>query len=328
MNHPRLKIGPKNVILILSAIFIVAGAFILAERRNSQTEKVVYTAEISTVTDTIPYQFQNEDSDKDGLKDWEEILLGTNPHNPDTDGDGTSDGKESASGRNPLVKGPKDTSTVSSSILTSENLSPTDKLARDFFARYMELKQVGLSQDQQSQQELVNQVLKSGTIITTPKIYNLKNILTIPDNSMEAVKKYGNEIGAVFQKYSLPNARNEVVIAKESVDGENSTILKEIDPIISSYKNINTSLLKIKVPQSISTIHLDLINNISILIFSAESLRKIDKDALSGIQGATLYVKGASGLNASFNDIKSSFSTNGIIYSSGEPGRFFIPQQS
>ncbi len=32
------------------------------------------------------------DSDSDGLKDWEEALWGTDPHNPDTDGDGVSDG--------------------------------------------------------------------------------------------------------------------------------------------------------------------------------------------------------------------------------------------
>lgn len=34
------------------------------------------------------------DSDNDGLSDIEEMLLGTDPHNPDTDGDGLSDGQE------------------------------------------------------------------------------------------------------------------------------------------------------------------------------------------------------------------------------------------
>lgn len=34
------------------------------------------------------------DTDGDGLKNGDEIVLGTNPHNPDTDGDGYSDGDE------------------------------------------------------------------------------------------------------------------------------------------------------------------------------------------------------------------------------------------
>lgn len=42
------------------------------------------------------------DSDGDGLCDWLEAKLGTNPYNPDTDGDGLSDGWEVAHGFNPL----------------------------------------------------------------------------------------------------------------------------------------------------------------------------------------------------------------------------------
>src|SRR5207247_5691563 len=34
------------------------------------------------------------DSDGDGLPDWVEIMIGTDPFNPDTDGDGLSDGDE------------------------------------------------------------------------------------------------------------------------------------------------------------------------------------------------------------------------------------------
>ena len=42
------------------------------------------------------------DSDGDGLLDWEEAKLGTNPYNPDTDGDGLSDKWEVDNGYDPL----------------------------------------------------------------------------------------------------------------------------------------------------------------------------------------------------------------------------------
>jgi len=42
------------------------------------------------------------DSDGDGLSDWLEAKLGTDPYNPDTDGDGLSDGWEVAHGLDPL----------------------------------------------------------------------------------------------------------------------------------------------------------------------------------------------------------------------------------
>jgi len=42
------------------------------------------------------------DSDGDGLSDWQEAKLGTDPYDPDTDGDGLSDGWEVANGGDPL----------------------------------------------------------------------------------------------------------------------------------------------------------------------------------------------------------------------------------
>ena len=45
------------------------------------------------------------DSDGDGLPDWQEYLIGTNPLNPDTNGDGISDYVEYYAGFNPAVPG-------------------------------------------------------------------------------------------------------------------------------------------------------------------------------------------------------------------------------
>lgn len=43
-----------------------------------------------------------DDCDGDGIPDWEELLLGTDPCDPDSDGDGIEDGDELTNGTNPL----------------------------------------------------------------------------------------------------------------------------------------------------------------------------------------------------------------------------------
>jgi len=48
----------------------------------------------------------SKDSDNDGVPDYEEIRLETDPFNPDTDGDGVLDGTEIAGGYNPLSPSP------------------------------------------------------------------------------------------------------------------------------------------------------------------------------------------------------------------------------
>lgn len=318
----------KNSLLILAAILLVGGAFAVAEYRNAKLKKVVYTSSLTaSTTDRLSPELQNIDTDSDGLRDWEEVLLGTDSRKADTDGDGTSDGKEATSGRNPLVKGPNDKADSAKNAITAQALTPNEKLARDFFARYMELSQIGLAQDKTSQAELIGQVIQNGSVIAKPKTYEAKDILTSEDSSKEAIKTYGNAVGALFIKYNNPQARNEVVIAKEAVEKEELGLLKELDPIIATYKNILNGMLKLQAPQSLSSTHLHFINAVSILLYSAESLRKIEVDSLGGVAGASIWLSGASALNSAFNELKVSFSANGVVFGPGDAGAFFVPQQ-
>ncbi len=321
----------KNIALIVFALLIIGVVFILAEYRNKNSDNLVYdsTTTVSDKVESIPADTQLKDSDDDGLKDWEEILLGTDPNNKDTDGDGTVDGVEANSNRNPLIKGPKDKEGDTVSVNTSSgqsNLTSTDRLARDFFARYMELKQIGLSGDKQSQDEVASQALKSGLVLDSPKKYSLTDIKIITDTSPVTIKKYGNEAGAIFQKYILPNSRSEAIIAKEAIEKEDFKILEEIDPIIASYKNMISALIKIDAPKTMNNIHLSIINSLSEILFSAESLRKVETDPVAGLQGVSKYLDGAKNLNTALNNLKNYFNTSGIIYTDGEAGRFFIPQ--
>jgi hypothetical protein len=320
----------KNIALIVIAVLIVGGAFAFAEYRNTHSKKIVYSApEIQSINDALTPELQNKDSDGDGLKDWEEGLLGTDPHKADTDGDGTSDGKEVALGRNPLVKGPNDkaSETAKNGLAAKENLTPTDQLSRDFFARYMVLNQAGLADDPDSQANLIGEVLKDGVVLQKPKVYTAADIKITPDNSVQGIRAYGNLVGGIFASNYNPKTRNELVIAKESVDQEDPAILKEIDPIIVSYKNILTGLLKTPTPASQSETHLMMVNGMSTALFSAESLRKIDKDTLSGIQGSSVWLGAAQTLNKALNSLKTVFAANGISYSPGEGGSFFKMSQ-
>lgn len=320
----------KNLALIFVAAIIVGGAFAFAEWRNSQAKKVVYSAPIQAVVNELPSDLQSLDSDNDGLKDWEEVLLGTDPHKADTDGDGTPDGKEAQLGRNPLVKGPNDKAADAAHVTASAGdaeLTATDKVARDFFARYMELNQAGLVNDGASQADLIDQVTKNGIILDAPKTYTAANLNVSADNSKEAIKFYGNVEGNIFKKHFNPTLPNEMNVVKESLEKEDPSILKQIDPIIATYKGILEDSLKVQVPSGLIETHLLLVNSLSTLKFSAEQVRKTDKDTLSAINGSSVWLGAVQGLNAALNGIKAAFTQNGIVYNPEEGGAFFIPGQ-
>lgn len=279
--------------MIAFAILLVGGALFFAEYRNDKA-KVVYTApEVITSTSSEQILPQNTDTDGDGFKDWEEILVGTDPKDPKS--------KES------LKKKP---TVVEDLTKIKTKLEPIDNISREFFARYMELRQVGLSKDKLSQEEIVSKTV-GGIVLPEPKIYGLDEIYLKKDSSNESVVGYGDEISSIFKKYAI-QSRNEAVITREATEKESPEILKEIDPILVSYENILKDLLKIQAPQSMSVLHLDLINSVSGVIFVTKGFRDSAIDPLKGAQAVSYYQITQQSLYDALIAIKSYFNYLGI----------------
>jgi hypothetical protein len=104
----------KLIVLFVAIVAVVGLAFFLSMRiLNSRTpvtppapvvtSESLETSEIETPTPTpapleeavqVPAEDQTADTDKDGLPDAREALLGTDPNSPDTDADGLFDKEE------------------------------------------------------------------------------------------------------------------------------------------------------------------------------------------------------------------------------------------
>lgn len=291
----------KNVFLIIFAVLLVGGAFAYSEYRNKQS-KNIYKAPVLAAKASV--ESAEIDTDSDGMKDWEEILAGSDPKDPKS--------KVTMSSN----------STVSADLTKkTEKLSQTDLISRDFFARYMELRQLGSSADAFSQKEVASKTV-GNIVLPTPKSYVLSDITTKDDNSKEAIKQYGNDIANIFNRYGV-QSRNEAVIAKEALDAEDYEKLKEIDPIIESYKNIVNGLLSLPIPSAISTLHLELVNSMNTQVFIAKALRNSEVDSLASVSAINLYISAQKKLMDSFLAIKSYFSYLGVVFNTGEAGYLF-----
>lgn len=287
MKQQSNKGSKKNVLIILVAIVLVGLVFVFAEYRNKQVE-ITYKNEVTGLT--------KQDINSDNYVDWQRILEANDISS----------------------------STKTSDLNNKEKLTSTDLLGRDFFAKYMELKQMGSINDKASQEELVGKVLESGIMLASPKEYSIVDIATINDDSTESIKKYANDAGYVFKTYSI-SSRNEAVITKEAIEKESPATLKELDPIIKSYKNILNGLLKVKAPQSMSKMHVDLVNSVSSLVFIVEKFRVSDVDPLAGVQAVARYTSTIQLFADAMNNIKSRLLSLNIKYNANEGGTFFIP---
>ena len=295
MKYSIKKSGTKNVLMILIAIMLVSGAFVFAEYRNKQVI-TTYSNETVIASDNDNYNKIINENDID----WKKILIA-----------------------NDLSSSTKKIN----SIKQNENLTQTDLFSRDFFTRYMELRQMGISNDKISQEDVASQVLKNGIMLSVPKTYKESDILINNNTDIESLRKYGNDAGQIFKTYVV-KSRNEAIIVKDYTDKSDPKILEELDPIIKSYKNMLNGLLKVSAPTSLSNEHLNLINTMSSLVYIVEGLRKMDIDPLAGIQAVARYTETYQQFISVINNIKSKLSSTGIIYSNIDGGSFFIPNKT
>ena len=315
--------------MIVIAALAVTFVFFLNEYVHRNDGKSLYKAPDITIDATTSKlaDINNIDSDNDGLKDWEEVLWGTDPHNPDTDGDGTPDGAEVAAGRNPLVKKTAKVDDHFSALAkadiksgsTTDNSNLTDALGRDVFAKYMQLRQTGLGKDPASQQQVISDLIASGAFSVNAKVFLDSDVKTKSDASLEAVKQYGNDLGMIFQNHNLVS-RSEGAIVKDAISKNDASVLKELEPIAKNNAAIETDLLALTVPSSVVSLHKNLINGISKAVFVDQSLQKALVDPLVAAQGVANYVSAAQNLYNALQGIRSYMTSLGIKYNSNEVG--------
>lgn len=184
---------------------------------------------------------------------------------------------------------------------------------------------MGTSGDKLSQEDAVTQSINNTLTLSQPKVYTMANIAIDSNTGKDAIKTYGNKIGSIFKTHSI-QSRNEAVIAKDAIDKQNERLLLELDPIIANYKKTLDGIMKTPVPNTMSQMHIDLVNSLSGVIFVDELFKKSYTDPMSGLQAAGSYIKYAENFNSAYSGIRSYLTFLGITYASEEGGTFFQPK--
>lgn len=316
----------KFLVVVIAGLIVISGWFLISQRDNNgnSSDKLSFISSM--------FKSDENDSDDDGLKDWEEVLWKTDKNNSDTDGDGTSDGEEIKQGRDPLKPGPDDKYYVSplkaSDIKTLLNPinSLTDSISRDLLTQYLSTKQlVGGQLNTSTKESMINSLLSkvdsSAYSITSSNNYKISDIKISQDNSVSFVKNYGNQLGAVLNKYNGPHSPGtELLFFKEAVEKDDPSGFETIGENIIVFEMLIKDLLGLTVPSDLKNAHLDLINSFSQFKQISFSFKNYPQDPLSAMVALSHYrdVQGKT-VNALifFRDY---FNNKGINFDQDEPG--------
>jgi len=232
------------------------------------------------------------DSDGDGVADWEERVIGLDPHNPDSDGDGVSDGQALAQAR-ALLRGetpPNESGT------TAQNLSQTDKLARELIGAYIQAKQFG-NYDPKLFKDVVA-VSAQDQFAAPAATYTAKDLHTIPPNKKTADQYVHSVRSAVQPLTTIPEYELETFgrASKQNNPDDYETLRTNAD----MYMTAAHAVMDIDVPTDAVDTHLALANGLTQFATSLTMLAESRDDPAKAFSAIKLFLESEEQVRAAF----------------------------
>ena len=261
-----------------------------------------------------------QDTDSDGLMDWEETLRGTDTRKADSDSDGTSDGDEVKQNRNPLVAGPNDESTepVDSSIVDASNGGETEvaidnsvtaELGKNLLTQLLYLKN-----NESLTLEAKEKMLADLTVFAAGsfkyKVYKKETMLFIDNMSLDQLKVYASDFATIQIN----------LIANISRYGD--AIVEDINVLSDIYTQTAKQLSEIAIPRELADIHTNIVNNYSIVAKATESFKE-DSDSATKTFAIGAYQQAQANQMQSLQIIANYLRQNGILFTSDEMGIYW-----
>ncbi len=313
-----MRANYKRVFIISSVVFICVACIWLAYKYKKAGEIVDYEANpsVAAALVLVGNNLSEADSDKDGLKDWEESLWGTDPHNPDTDGDGTPDGTEAQLKRNPLVKGPNDSLDqypMGTTATSNQRLTQSDLLSQELFARYSEAKAQNGTLSADDQAAILQSVIASAEkTIERPVQYKLSTLNIIQNPTQGEIAQYAILLKAALLTQRGPGVGNEMALLLDAVQTRDDSNLGDVDAISAFYNKAASSLLKIRVPAPIAADHLAIVNDYLQLAKNVTAFKSVITDPFVTSVNFSDYVKNSGFFELSFKNIDTYLKNNNV----------------
>lgn len=287
----------KVTLSVLVGLFIIY--LVILYRKTYVTLK---NPEITTSTVKVQ-ELIDKDTDGDTIKDWEEVLWGT-----DVNKVATFDMNDST-----YVQNKRNELATANGIEGSgtQNLNDTEKIAQEFLATILTLKESGnlntfnitnlaekFSKDIGSNAVLKTTYKDSDLKKTGDTAANKKTYYDALSKAITAAKKggLGSEISAIVAYFSSENAE-----------------IAPLAALSTTYSTFTKSLKTMSVPPSAAALHLELLNDSDNMAAIFKNISEINDDSIIGLVAIAQFELNEPKMEKTFTDFIAYFKSNGII---------------
>jgi len=261
------------VIVLLVAIFFL-GKWGISLWKNRKVGK-----EVNVIPITVGSIVQ-KDGNNNGIADWEESMIwGLDPNKNGPENKEFILTKKKALEQNGDIKNNGDQSKIGEG----------EMLSRQFFATILSLQQTGSLDDSamKSISESIGQEIKTAPI---PDTYT-GGMITIRSDSQESKAAYFDNFGELVSKYEGRDIGSELVIIAQGIVNNDPQAIYSATSIAAAYREFGQNLIKIPVPSSAASAHLNLANDYEKTAQSIEGLTQVISDPIIGMRAVLNYKK-------------------------------------
>jgi hypothetical protein len=280
MNQSRNYLPSKKfltnvlVIIVLIVLFITIKQVILyfkSKKSNNNGNAALVQTTISS--------FAQKDSNSNGIPDWEEYLWGLDPAKNGPENKEFIDAKKKQLAQSGIISNNDDSKTISDNEL----------LSQQFFATIVSLQQTG-QLDEASIKSVSDAIGKNIEAIPIPDTYT-SNMLTVVSDTIMANDAYQTALSDLANKYSGSDIGKELIIISQGLGSKDPQALYAARTIATAYRSFGQDLVKIPVPKSLASTHLDLANNYEKVAESIAGMTQMLSDPFTGMRSVINYKK-------------------------------------
>jgi len=262
---------------VLAALSIAVLIVVLGWKAGGLFHKTTPIA-LNDVPVAAPSPFIEEtDSDKDGVPDWQESLLGTDPYNSEDF--------------------PKTATTTENTPY--ENETAADAVSDRLLAQYLTLKEANAYTAERG--ERLGESLADNLQVNTAFIPYTDDELTIQDDtSPDAVAQYRNRMQEALEPF-LGLTTPEFELYARFIDSKDSTVLDALHERAAIYKKVAQDIVSVPVPKDATLQHREVANSLAFFGVVLENMVKYSSDPIASLALLRTYNEAEQYVGATFN---------------------------
>ncbi len=214
-----------------------------------------------------------QDTNGNGIPDWEEKLWGLDPTVLYTKGVPNKQ----------IIEERK--KALGMTDIAEEDLNDTDRLARQLYALTTALGQ-NESVDDQTLQDIATKLGSSVNIEELSNTYSTKDIRTV-QTTRQSLLSYYAAMGKIISKYDTNTADINVIIT--ALETGDTSRLPELAKSGSLYMQYSKEISTLPVPVGVASYHLAIMNSFAGIATSFVYLGELDDNGVSALTGIAIY---------------------------------------